>query len=51
MTETEFLKLNDELHERRAAIRKARKQSEPVHISKVLPEVMDSIQHRRGTTA
>jgi hypothetical protein len=53
MTEQEFIRLNDELRKSQAAIRKARERSEPVHISEVLPEVMENIEQcimqQRGT--
>lgn len=46
MTEDEFIQLNEQLRKRQAKIRKAREQAEPVHVSKVLPEVMNDILHR-----
>ena len=46
MTEREFLRLNERLHRRQAAIRKKRRRAEPVHIRKILPGAMDSIRER-----
>ena len=47
MTEQEFTRVNERLRQRQAAIRRAREQAAPVHISQILPAVMADIGHRR----
>lgn len=46
MKEREFIRLNEQVRRRQAAIRRSREKSEPVRIGQVLPAVMRSICKR-----